>query len=424
MSIRTTISSLLHYDGLLHKSVAVVLLSWVVTLAPLNVEFLAPIELAIRDLEYSDIVLSQLQAETPTRLDTSIVLVNVGLASRSELALTIDRLRDAGAACIGVDVMFTSPVDTLGASLLRDAVSRTQQIVMAEVLSDRVDEEEDAGRPFRQRERGVLQGLPDSVFANVNLPASETYKTVRYWDPSVQYAGVESPSLVKRMYEMMSNQLHPALLEEASLFVKYQRQRTWYTLEWSECIIPDRDLSMVNGRAVLLGFLGRSLGDTMSLEDRFFTPQNKTYVGRAWPDMYGVEIHATVLSMLLHQDVVREPSQWVDALIAFVLTALIIAVNGRLSQRMISFGEATTRIVQVIILSIVFGVMALLLLDYSVLMPIDISVACTVFVLDIATVYDGLVTPLYRRIARIWRLMRIRRYKRLRITHIHVTGQQ
>lgn len=411
MNIRETISSIVSSDDFLHKSGVLLLMSWLISLSPLKVSFLAPIERALREFEYSDMVLSQIQAETPAGIDTSIVLVNVGLASHTDVAMTIESLRETGDACIGVDVMCTSPADLLGASVLRDAIRRTPNIVMAVVLSERAEEEEDAALPFRHRERGVLHQLPNSVFANVNLPASDTCETIRYWEPSAMYAGSEPPSMVRRLYEKTWKQSLPTSIADTELFVRYQRQRTWFTMEWSDCLAPEHDLSIVKRRVVLLGFLARTLADTMSLEDRFYTPQDKSYVGRAWPDMYGVEIRATVLPMLYHKGFVKEPSEWINLLIAFLLTALILAMYDSPTQRMHSFGETAMRVVKVVILSLVFGAMAILLLDYSILIPIDITVACTVLALDVATIYDGFVVSFYRRMHRMWRGARVRRYK-------------
>jgi CHASE2 domain-containing sensor protein len=405
MKRRFDIWSTIAPDGLLHQSVMVVLLAWAITLLPLNVEFLAPIEIALREFEYTDIITSQIQDDESPRIDTSIVLVNIGNASRTELAMTLDALYNAGAACIGVDAMFTSPVDSLGAAALAAVIRDRPNIVMGEVLENRALKDDEI--VYNGCERGVLRRYPGITFANVNLPASSTFKTIRYWEPTGSYGDTVSPSIVLSLARRYLRDTSILTNLDEELFIKYQRTRTWFTAEWSDCVSGQVDPEMFRGRIVLLGFLGSRIGDTMSIEDRFFTPLNRSYVGRTWPDAYGVEIHATVLSMLIHDDVVSEYDGIYDVIIAFLITISILALYRTLTERFHSVGETVARFTQVIILLGVFSALTVLLLDHNRILPIDISVACAVLCLDLATIYDGTAGSIYSRIRRCVRSIRV-----------------
>lgn len=414
MKKRFDIWSTLAPNGLLHQSVVVVLLAWSITLLPLNVEFLAPIEIALREFEYTDIITSQIQSDESPRIDTSIVIVNVGHASRTELAMTIDAIHAAGASCIGIDAMFTSPYDTAGANALATVLRDRPNIYVAEVLTSRVVDDENA--LYGGCERGVLGQYSGITFANVNLPASSTFKTVRYWEPVGVYGDRLSPSLVLSMarYHMRDTSVLDDI--DSDVFIKYQRARTWYTAEWSDCLSGQVDPELFRGRIVLLGFLGSRLGDTTSIEDRFFTPLNRSYVGRTWPDAYGVEIHATVLSMLLHRDLVAEANGAYDVVIAFLVTLLVLWIYRSLTERLHSLGETIARFTQIVLLLGIFTALAVLLLDHNRILPIDISVACAVLCLDIATIYDGTAGSIFQRLRRCVRNTRVARHQRQRTT--------
>lgn len=401
-------------DGLLHQSVVVVAMAWLITLIPINVEFLAPIEIALREFEYTDIITSQIQHDEAPRVDTSIVLVNIGHATRSQLALTIDAIHAAGASCIGVDAVFSSSVDTIGAAAIAEVVRDRPNVYMAEVLTGRALD--DGQVVYHGRERGVLGQYTGITFANVSLPSSSTFKTIRHWESSGQYGDHVSPSMVLSLARHFLRDT--SILQEINgdVFIKYQRSRTWYTAEWSDCITGNVAPELFRGRIVLLGFLGSRLGDTTSIEDRFFTPLNRSYVGRTWPDAYGLEIHATVLSMLLHRDLVREYGGIYDVIIAFLITLFVLWVYRQLNDRLRSVGETIARFIQIGSLLGIFAALAVLLLDYNRILPIDISVACAVLCLDLATIYDGTAGSIYQRLRQCTRKTLVARQRKQRTT--------
>ncbi|NJM93588.1 MAG: CHASE2 domain-containing protein [Cytophagales bacterium] len=69
---------------------------------------------------------------------------------------------------------------------------------------------------------------------------------------------------------------------------------------------------------MIFGYLGESFND-VSWEDKFYTPLNKTYAGKANPDMYGVVIHANIVSMILNHDYVYTMAESTGVLVAIVL---------------------------------------------------------------------------------------------------------
>lgn len=406
---RINIWAILAPDGLLHQSVVVVTVAWLITLMPLNIEFLAPIEIALREFEYTDIITSQIDDDESQRIDTSMVLVNIGYATRTELAMTIDAIHSAGARCIAVDVMFGSKADTTGTDLLASVVRDRPNIIMAEVLTGRVTNADSA--VYGGCDRGVLGQYQGITYANVNMPSSSTFKTIRNWEPSAIHGDSVSPSIVLSVARLYLTDT--TVLREIGddLFIKYQKSRTWFTAEWSDCVTGRVDPSVFQGRIVMLGFLGSRLGDTTSNEDRFFTPLNRSYVGRTWPDAYGLEIHATVLSMLLHRDLVMRYGDMYDVIIAFMTTLTVLWIYRVASTRWRSFGETIARFSQIVMLLGIFAMLAILLLDYNRVLPTDISIACAVLCLDIATIYDGTAGSIYLRLRRCSRKIRVARIK-------------
>jgi hypothetical protein len=93
----------------------------------------------------------------------------------------------------------------------------------------------------------------------------------------------------------------------------------------------DDDLSIVNGRIVILGFMGDSTNNH-ALEDSFFTPLKlRTAYGAVVPDSSGPEIHANVVHMILNRSYI-DRSSYVDTLFKTLCSILVVALYSFLKE--------------------------------------------------------------------------------------------
>lgn len=410
MRLLGTIRELLRPTATAHVALVVAVVCAAISTIPINIEFLAPLEIALKEFEYSDVVASRLQPPEPRRVDTSLVIVNIGYARRFDIARAISIARDAGAKAIGVDAVFSLQSDSAEQEYLVSTINSTPNIVMGEVLKN--PNEHDDGIVYTYHERGLQGSNVRSLYGNVNLQGSSSFKTVRYWDPVSKVGPSYSKSLALQLYEVFTGDTTRYSSYPDPIYVRYQRQRTWYSIDIEQLLDGDINAIDVKNKIVLFGYLGSHIGDTNSTEDRFYTTQNQHYIGRSAPDMYGVEIHATILSMLLHHDFVMVVPSWVDMGVGLVLSYIILSFNRKISRRNPSLGETLTRVAQAVLLTSVFSVMAYCYLEWSLLLPVDLSIACCVLCLDIATLYDGTAATVYRRIQRGIRITRVRMSRR------------
>jgi CHASE2 domain-containing sensor protein len=78
----------------------------------------------------------------------------------------------------------------------------------------------------------------------------------------------------------------------------------------------------IQGKIVLLGVLHKK--NPLVLEDLHFTPLNDKVNGKSFPDMYGVVIHANILSMILSKTYIKSVSRIWTYLIGVFLTFLLV----------------------------------------------------------------------------------------------------
>lgn len=119
--------------------------------------------------------------------------------------------------------------------------------------------------------------------------------------------------------------------------------RSFYTLESSDVLDSSFDLAIVHNKIVLMGYLGEDISQpTKATEDRFFTPLNERYIGKADRDMFGVVIHANIVSMIIHKNYIDEMPLWLSYGIAFLFCYFYVVFLEYMNERFSRFYEVVS----------------------------------------------------------------------------------
>ena len=335
--VRRTLHILFSFDNLAITiaTVGVVALLYVI---PQNVDFLNPVSQALGDFDITDMAFSKFRNEEEVDVDTNIVLVNIGMADRAEIAQIIQNLNWYEPAVIGVDAFFRQPKDPIGDSALAEAFAQTKELVLVSKVAytEEAKEEDverwamseaDADRLFDTLEMSHpnFSWYADHGFANLIIDQEVSFMTCREIAMLEEWTGgVESsfPVVVTQHYDREAAQraLDRGVGEQTLNY--HGNVSSFYHVDVWQALDPEFDLSFVEGKIVLLGFMGPNL-ETKSLEDAFFTPLNESYVGRSFPDMYGVVIHANAISMILRGNYIET----MDDDMAIIIGFLVLIAN-------------------------------------------------------------------------------------------------
>src|SRR3972149_1488619 len=140
----------------------------------------------------------------------------------------------------------------------------------------------------------------ETGFANLPNDDEESFRTIRDFSPpeknnhstvpafAVKIAGFYKPASLHTLFERQKE------LEKINFRGNYN---CFYFIDTYQYFEPEADFSFIKNKIVLLGYMGPDL-NTKSLEDIFFTPLNERYAGKSFPDMYGVVVHANIVSMI------------------------------------------------------------------------------------------------------------------------------
>ncbi len=263
-----------------------------------QVDFLNPIENTLEDFQISDIVFSKIMDENAIP-DTNIVLVNIGLLNRKGIAAQINIINRYSPKVIGIDSFFRElKSDDLDDPLAR-AFAKTNNLVLVSELYDynnRWNYWDTIKTSHEKFSRNAKSGYANFIVRDDN------YRTVRNFTPkefvrnrrelsfALQVASIYRPESVDRMM---------AAPEQTEFIINFRRNTDKYrTLDAFQLFKMRDSLHFLEGKIVLLGFMGPDVISPTN-EDMFFTPLNDRYVGKNYPDMYGVVVHANIISMML-----------------------------------------------------------------------------------------------------------------------------
>ncbi len=323
-----------------------------------TIDFLDPIQNTIEDFNAADIVFSQLRDYDEIEKDTNIVLVNIGPLNRMGIANLVEIVNSYNPRVIGIDSFFRNPKDKDGDSALSEAFSKVKNLV---IVSEAVHLDNDFNFDTMLYSNEMFSKYALSSFANIITDDKSGFRVVRSVSPSeyvkdslclffaVEVAKQVVPKKVKKFLDR-NNEFE---------YVNYKRNiydGKYKALDYEVLQENKEDLSFLKDKIVLMGFLGPDI-HTMVFEDIFFTPMNEHYLGKAIPDMYGVIIHANVISMIMEEDYISTTQSWLKILITFIVIYLNMALFYYISVRFEDVYEMANLFITMFELFLLFSVM-------------------------------------------------------------------
>ncbi len=375
-----------------------------------------PIGEAFADMEMTDVVFSQLR-DRPV-VDDRVVLVNVGNRSRFEIAMMIDSINQFNPLAIGIDIFFSEPHldDSIGDAFLASALSKVDNLVMpfkAEYNdSTGIFGSTVSWDPFNENAEFAHVNLTTEAATQADLKMNRTIVPQfpigsgeeQYWIPAfgVKLASYINPEAAENFLERdnieevinyRGNIIDYGATKFGSMFFAldhYQILEQYYNSDldqYERMYVPD----FITGSIVIFCFMGDDLADREALEDRYFTPLNSTYVGRAFPDMYGGVIHANVISMVLNEDYIDQLTEWQTWLIAILVCFLNVLAFSWIYKRVPRWYDGITKLIQALeFLGFVFLVIYIMEY-YSLKLDLTYTLIVVAVVGDALEVYYGVV---------------------------------
>lgn len=312
---------------------------------PINLGSLNMFNKGAADYEATDIIYSRLKQKS--KFDERILIINSGVPDRAVLAKTFNKLDSLGASVIGVDIVFESEKNQQIDSFLSASILDKNNLVLADILD--------------LKSQHSIPHSCNQKFCNKNNIGFINFVTkpnhaIRFFSPSEEFQGDQidafTTSIVKRFDPAAYSILQKR--RKAVEQINYRGDQNSYAQINIEDFLAQRDLrNLVDGKIVLIGYMG-SDDWALSARDKFYTPFNKDIGKKSLPDMFGVVIHANIISMILDQQYINDMNVWLERIINFLIILSIVLI---MRKFFLSFNPGYfkgMRILQLIIFFLLF----------------------------------------------------------------------
>ncbi len=346
---------------------------------PFNQLFIDPFSEAIKNHDVMDVAFSRFRTHTdPALFDSRILIINSGRTDRAKMAATINYLNRKPIAGIGIDIILDTVYQNHADTLLQQAIAKSGKVVLGYIFL----------------EKASHLGADSLIFPNdffqkqtnvgyVNLASNDKF-SIRAFEPTRQFENKKGLSFAVALSKMADSTVVPLLEQRAheKEWINFRRVQpglrnmefpinsdsvTHYAMVDMDRFLRDTN-SLEEGyfkeKIILIGFCGED-EKSFSMNDRHFTPLNEQSTGRSRPDMYGVVVHANIISMLLNKDYVDDvPAKYVY-LISFLIFLLNYWIFKRMMQHNFFFLVPLIRVVQLLQFVALFSLCVLLLVNWN-----------------------------------------------------------
>ncbi|MBK8491849.1 MAG: CHASE2 domain-containing protein [Saprospirales bacterium] len=354
--------------------------------------FLDPFNNGLRDYEVTDIVYSKFRNANSVDWVKEIVLVNVGQPNRAYLAKVLDRIGACEPSVVGLDIELDGRKDPATDSLLKASIEKIPVMVMA----SRLIAFDTAAKLFEP------PAYCDPYFRDGNLRAftnfvSEDTSIIRLFSPREQTKEGEFYAFAVEVVRQFAPDKVDELLRRENPV-----ERIWFTGRENfikiegDRLLEDlyfQDLQKqgtLKDKMILVGYVGSHQPGEPEL-DRFFTPLNSRYTGRSYPDMYGLEIHANIATMVLRDKYIFQLPKWVEELIGWLFCYFNVLMFHWIYVHVHSTFHGITRLIQLVELVSIFFFIALFFYYFRIQFNLADGILAMLLSYDVIMIYESLI---------------------------------
>jgi len=371
-------------------TIAVYLGMGLLYLIPASLDVFNPIGDALADFEITDMIFSKFQ-DPNLPADTNIVLVNIGDAPLGVIGEELKVVFAQNPKVVGIDMRLNNLIrDNEQDSMLIEALKmQTCPVIEAAKLEGF----NDTTGLWDSLYRPIEKFRPHVIPAFANLPTEDNNEclTCRTCVPKAK-VGKDT------LYSFALAIAKIAYPEQSARFIKrpneeeiinFRRNRLqYYSMDIADILSGESGINL-KGKIVLLGYMGSNF-ETKSCVDIFYTPMNEKYAGKSTPDMYGVIIHANIISMIHDERYLEVFPKLYDLIIGIVLVLLNVGLFLYVYEEKDKYYDLISKTAQ--FTEVILFTFCELLIFHEMGYKVDITLAIAAIALsgDVVEIYNGI----------------------------------
>jgi CHASE2 domain-containing sensor protein len=362
------------------------LLVAILSLVVVNMSFFNPFVKAVKDFSFLDVYYAENLGSNPT-INPEIILLNIEHRDRFEIAQLLEEVIKQDPKVIGIDMIFKAEKEPFSDSLLAINL-KNEKIVQAYIIEN--TETIYNHSMFRNNNEG---------FVNLNFDNQESVireftgiyekdNTLLAWNTKIAKLTLGDSIWKERNYEKHLKGKTP---------ITYLGNYTSFLHFGYDEFILNSNKEILKDKIVLIGYIGDPTGNIYDVEDKHFTPLNKVTAGKSIPDMFGLVVHANIISMLLNDDFLYRISNFWIGIITLLCNFFLIMYFIKLDKTD-KLGARTKSKLTFFIFTIVITGIALALFNLGIILKVAPIIAITAFSLSVVKYYKHLIKYLQTKI--------------------------
>jgi len=301
-------------------TLAFIVAVFIISLVPFKSEFMKPVKQEFDDFDIYDLFYAGKGNYYDGTRDKDIYIVQAA-DTRADIARQLEEIKMLQPRVIGVDLSFAARHDNDAAtdSALTAAITGNPAIVQGYTI---LTEEE--GEPLI-KEDFLPKDYLQSNGGYINFSEPDTFSVIRSFAPFYKKDGKEYTAFTSKIAERYDPAKFARLKarHNSTELINYHSNIDYYTnysMDEFDELFKTNQLGDIKGKIVLLGVFTKNDGRPRQMEDVRFSPLNSKPSGRSFPDVYGVVIHANIISMILQgNNFVTVPPLWASYVIGFIV---------------------------------------------------------------------------------------------------------
>jgi len=378
----------LKYFGI---TVTAFVIIWLLTFIPVNLGFFNPLKNALYDFDANDMVFSKFSSDKDA--DTNIVIVNIGYLTRPQIAELITKIKSYKPKVVGLDILFRENKESVGDAMLQNAIAMDSNTVIVNKLTGFNNKNEEYDTLITSISR--FSDYSFSGYANLPSKDGSNLTTIRLFKPSAKFKDSTIYAFTSSIVKLFDKKSFDNLMKRGNDFESINYRGNADKFYFVDGTNPEslNNLGFIKNKIVLFGFLG-DYPNMRVFEDVFYTPLNDNYAGKTYPDMYGVVIHANIISMILHKDYINTLPGWLELLIAMLICYFNIVLLKFIKKTKIDWLSLISLATKTVEFVLLLFIEMEILLNYNLKISITLILASIVLISDAESIYEIIVEKL------------------------------
>lgn len=349
----------------------------------LNLNVLDPFYKAFKDFSFTDLYYSKLNENQ--KIDTNIIMVNIGHSDRFTIAQTIEKVQEQNPKVIGLDAIFKDRKMAFTDSILKSVLDKYDNIVTSYYF----DEDSIVSNHEFFKTQNTIEGYININDAKGNVVIRD-FIGLKPETDKLSFAAqiaIQSEKLSAKDSKKLNERIPINYFGNLDSFLTFDIDE----------ILESESIPAIENSIVLFGYLGSPMGNPFDVEDKHFTPLNETFVGRSTPDMFGLIIHANIINMLTNGTFINKVSKVMIYFLALICCFFSIMFGMRFYKKSTLAYDILIKLVQLVISVVLLYLALFLLKHYNVYIFIAPILILTVFGLEMIDFYVYLLDYLKKR---------------------------